>query len=106
MHPRSIEGVIASRLPNEPRGSARTDDRRLINGIFPDHAIGRSREGLSTKINVLVGEQGLPLRSSRRWPSLRQGGRGYFDRGIATGSRLHRSQGASSPPARFNQTLA
>ena len=28
----------------------------------PDHAIGRSRGGLSTKINALVDEQGLPIR--------------------------------------------
>src|SRR5690606_29495586 len=28
----------------------------------PDHAIGRSRGGLSTKINVLVNQDGLPLR--------------------------------------------
>lgn len=27
-----------------------------------DHAIGRSRGGLSTKINVLVDENGLPVR--------------------------------------------
>jgi len=28
----------------------------------PDHAIGRSRGGLSTKINALVDQDGLPLR--------------------------------------------
>ncbi|UFN46857.1 IS5 family transposase [Roseomonas sp. OT10] len=125
--------LIEALLPNKPRGVARVDDRRVINGIFyvlrtgspwrdlpsrygpsttiynrynrwakagvwlrvfealaatspqslhlidssiirahqhaaggkkggPDHAIGRSRGGLSTKINVLVNQDGLPLR--------------------------------------------
>ena len=125
--------LIEPLLPNKPRGVARVDDRRVINGIFyvlrtgspwrdlpsrygphttvynrfnrwakagvwlkvfealaaqspgslhlidssiirahqhaaggkkggPDHAIGRSRGGLSTKINALVDQDGLPLR--------------------------------------------
>ncbi|MEW6124573.1 MAG: IS5 family transposase [Pseudomonadota bacterium] len=125
--------LIEPLLPNKPRGVARVDDRRVINGIFyvlrtgspwrdlpsrygphttvynrynrwakagvwlkvfealaasspqslhlidssiirahqhaaggkkggPDHAIGRSRGGLSTKINALVNQDGLPLR--------------------------------------------
>jgi transposase len=35
--------------------------RRAAKG-GPDHAIGRSRGGLSTKINAVVDENGLPLR--------------------------------------------
>ena len=125
--------LVEPLLPNKPRGVARVDDRRVINGIFyvlrtgspwrdlpsrygphttvynrfnrwakagvwvrvfealsasspgsmhlidssiirahqhaaggkkrgPDHAIGRSRGGLSTKINALVDQDGLPLR--------------------------------------------
>ncbi|WP_407646482.1 IS5 family transposase [Henriciella aquimarina] len=125
--------IIAPLLPNKPRGVARTDDRRVLNGIFyilrtgspwrdlperygpyttvynrfnrwakagvwinvfnalaqqspesmafidssiirahqhaagrkkggPDHAIGLSRGGLSTKIHAVVDEAGLPIR--------------------------------------------
>ena len=125
--------IIAPLLPNKPRGVARVDDRRVINGIFyvlrtgspwrdlperygpyttvynrynrwakagvwlsifetlggpvaavdaadrqlhhpgpparrrwkkggPDHAIGRSRGGLSTKIHAVVDQDGLPVR--------------------------------------------
>ncbi|WP_293878138.1 MULTISPECIES: IS5 family transposase [unclassified Sphingomonas] len=125
--------LIEPLLPNKPRGVARVDDRRVLNGIFyvlrtgspwrdlparygphttvynrfnrwakagvwvrvfetlaagapasmhlidssivrahqhaaggkkggADHAIGRSRGGLSTKINALVDQDGLPLR--------------------------------------------
>ncbi|HXA37591.1 MAG TPA: IS5 family transposase [Phenylobacterium sp.] len=125
--------LIEPLLPNKPRGVARVDDRRVINGIFyvlrtgspwrdlpsrygphttvynrynrwakagvwlrifealsakspqslhlidssiirahqhaaggkkggPDHAIGRSRGGLSTKINAVVDQDGLPIR--------------------------------------------
>ncbi len=125
--------MIAPLLPNKPRGVARVDDRRVVNGIFyilrtgspwrdlperygpyttvynrfnrwakagvwlrvfetlaaqspdslhlidtsivrahqhaaggkkggPDHAIGRSRGGLSTKIHTVVDARGLPLR--------------------------------------------
>ena len=124
--------LIEPLLPNKPRGVARVDDRRVINGIFyvlrtgspwrdlpdrygpyttvqplqqmgagwglaadlrdasgevasidaadrqlhhpgsparrrrkkggPDHAIGRSREGLSTKIHAVVDQDGLPVR--------------------------------------------
>ena len=124
--------LIEPLLPNKPRGVARVDDRRVLNGIFyvlrtgspwrdlperygpyttvynrynggprpgsgcgssrpwrqvaavhgadrqfdhpgpparrrrkkggPDHAIGRSRGGLSTKINAVVDENGLPVR--------------------------------------------
>ncbi|MCR4264879.1 IS5 family transposase [Nitratireductor sp. ZSWI3] len=125
--------LIAPLLPNKPRGVARADDRRVLNGIFyilrtgspwrdlperygpyttaynrynrwakagvwlrvfealaaaspqsmqlidssivrahqhaaggkkggPDHAIGRSRGGLTSKIHVVVDEKGLPVR--------------------------------------------
>jgi len=92
--------LIASQLPNEPRGAARVDDRRVINEQMgegrrmaeglrgagsevsavdavhhpglparcgwknggPDHAIGRSRGGLSTKIHAVVDQDGLPVR--------------------------------------------
>ncbi|WP_323716361.1 IS5 family transposase [Paracoccus aminovorans] len=125
--------LIGPLLPDKPRGVARTDDRRVLNGIFyilrtgspwrdlperygpyttaynrynrwakagvwlrvfealaaaspqsmqlidssivrahqhaaggkkggPDHAIGRSRGGLTSKIHVVVDESGLPVR--------------------------------------------
>ena len=124
--------IIAPLLPNKPRGVPRTDDRRVLNGIFyilrtgspwrdlperygpyttvynrfnrwakaggwvnifkalseqspesmafidssivrahqhaaggkrgPDHAIGLSRGGLSTKLHAIVDEHGLPIR--------------------------------------------
>ena len=127
--------IIQPLLPNKPRGVPRTDDRRVLNGIFfilrtgspwrdlperygpyttvynrfnrwakagvwvdvfsslaerspesmafidssiirahqhaaggkkggAEHAIGRSRGGLSTKINAVVDENGLPIRLS------------------------------------------
>jgi transposase len=45
---------------DHPRPSTR---RRWKKG-GPDHAIGRSRGGLSTKINAVVDENGLPIRLS------------------------------------------
>ena len=76
--------IISPLPPDKPRGVPRVDDRRAISGIFhvlrtgtpwrdlpercgrkkggPDHAIGRSRGGLSTKIHVVVDDRGLPRR--------------------------------------------
>ncbi len=75
-------------LPDKPRGVPRVDDRRAISGIFhilrtgtlraekggADHAIGRSRGGLSTKIHVVVDGRGLAASlRAHSGPSLRQG---------------------------------
>ena len=50
--------IASDRFLDHSRSSARR--RRKKGG--PDHAIGRSRGGLSTKINALVDEHRLPLR--------------------------------------------
>ena len=75
--------IISPLPPDKPRGVPRVDDRRVISGISssprrlggvrpparrgrkkggPDHAIGRSRGGLSIKIHVVVVGLGLPRR--------------------------------------------
>lgn len=54
-----VAAVIATdRLLNHPRSPTRR--RRKKGG--PDHAIGRSRGGLSTKINAVVDQAGMPVR--------------------------------------------
>ena len=66
-HLRGAGGQVASvaatdRQLDHPGPPARR--RRKKGG--PDNAIGRSRGGLSTKINAAVDEQGLPVRLSCR----------------------------------------
>ena len=150
--------IIAPLLPNKPRGVPRTDDRRVLNGIFyilrtgspwrdlperygpyttvynrfnrwakagvwvsvfnaladqspesmtfidssiirahqhaaggkkggPDHAIGLSRGGLSTKIHAIVDDQGLPIRLA-----LSQGQAGDKSAGAELISTLRRAR--------------